>query len=472
MTAMALLRRGVVPGALAGIAGGLVFGAAMISVGTLPSVASIVRSHSAPVGFALHMVIAAIIGAIFGLLVVNQRARASETLFWGLIYGSFWWFLGPQTLLPILAGKPVAWDLARGQALLPSLIGHLFYGAVTATVFAMLRRDAAPATRRAWLGEILRGLASGIIVIAVLYLASDVVAQGAIRRLALTAVLAGVCYPLLFTTRQEPTGPALIRGTAYGFLWWIVGVLTVPPLLHGHPLGWSHASVLPATSQLPAHLLLGAGIAAVFSRLSALSRVIFVDDIRAFDRRPSGSRELRAIGSGAVAGLAGGLLFTVVMVFVGQLPVVARLVGARSAVTGLIVHLVIAQIIGVSYAILFRRRSYDLASGIGWGISYGFFWWVFGALSLLPLFLGAPLRWNATAMSAAFPSLVGHLVYGAALGAVYFLLESRANPWWVTRTQVEADRVAIQREQTFGSAPALWGLTAVIALVLPLFVRA
>lgn len=60
----------------------------------------------------------------------------SELLFWGLVYGALWWFLGPLTLLPILLGQSVTWDLVSGQNLPPSLFGHLAYGAVTAAVFA------------------------------------------------------------------------------------------------------------------------------------------------------------------------------------------------------------------------------------------------------------------------------------------------------------------------------------------------
>jgi hypothetical protein len=54
------------------------------------------------------------------------------------------------------------------------------------------------------------------------------------------------------------------------------------------------------------------------------------------------------------------------------------------------------------------------------------------------------------------------------LGSTYYLLEARANPWWVTRNQAETDRVLAQRSQTLGSAPALWGLTVLIALTIPL----
>lgn len=108
-------------GALAGLVGGLVFGGVMVLIGFLPTVASIVRTDSPAVGFAVHMLLAAIIGSVFGVLVARQR----ELLFWGLAYGVLWWFLGPLTLLPILLGRPVAWDVATAQALIPSLLGHL-----------------------------------------------------------------------------------------------------------------------------------------------------------------------------------------------------------------------------------------------------------------------------------------------------------------------------------------------------------
>ena len=40
--------------------------------------------------------------------------------------------------------------------------------------------------------------------------------------------------------------------------------------------------------------------------------------------------------------------------------------------------LVISDLIGISYGLLFQRQSYDIGSALGWGVSYGFFWWIFG----------------------------------------------------------------------------------------------
>lgn len=456
-------------GAAAGLAGGLVFGAAMAVVGTLPSVAQIVRSDSAVLGFALHMLIAAVIGAGFGLLVAHQQVRGSETLFWGLLYGAFWWFLGPQTLLPILTGGPVAWDLAGAREVFPSLVGHLVYGGVTALVFVALRRRGVQ-RRRPRIGPLLRGVSAGVVTAVALYVGFDVMAGAELGTLAVLGVLAGAGYPLLFGGRREAPGPALVRGAVYGFLIWVLAALTVTPLLRGGTLGWSRDSAVAAVAQLPPSVLLGAGVAVLFGLLGALGSALFVDDVRMRHREAPGGRGLRALGHGAVAGLAGGAVFTAVLVAVDGLPQIAQIMGSQASAAGLLIHLVIAQLIGVTYAVLFRGSSFDLASGIGWGVSYGFFWWVLGALTLLPALTGSVPGWDAAAISVAFPSLVGHLGYGAALGAVHYRLVSRADPWWINRSDAEADRVSARRSQALGSAPALWGLTVLIALIVPLLV--
>jgi uncharacterized membrane protein YagU involved in acid resistance len=158
------------------------------------------------------------------------------------------------------------------------------------------------------------------------------------------------------------------------------------------------------------------------------------------------------------------------MLQIGYLPTVARLAGSTSLGTGLVVHLLISVFIGASYGLLFRRRSYDVGSALGWGVSYGFFWWVLGALTLLPVLLGGSPQWNADAVAATFPSLVGHLAYGAALGLAYFHLEARISPWWLARTQAEADRARLRRQETLTAAPALWSLIVLVALTVPLLV--
>lgn len=469
MSAMARVRRDSLTGAVAGLAGGLVFGSAMNALGTLPSVAQIARSNSAGVGFALHMLIAALIGAGFGVLVSQQHVRGSEIVLWGVVYGAFWWFLGPQTLLPILDGRAPVWDLAAAQQLFPSLIGHLFYGGVTAAVFIVLRRrSTVPARPRA--GVLLRGAAAGAAMAGLLSGLVDGPAGTGPGHFVVLGILAGTSYPLLFGADGENTGPALVRGTAYGFLVWVLADLTVSPVWHSSTLGWSRQAAGDAVHRLPASVLLGAGIAVVFGWLGALARGLFVDDIRMLHREAPGGWGLRASAYGALAGLVGGCVYTLVLLAVNGLPQIAQITGSRAPAAGLLIHLVIAQIIGVAYAVAFRRSSFDTASGIGWGLSYGFFWWVLGSLTLLPVLTGATPNWDPAALAAAFPELVGHLAYGAALGAVHYRLEARANPWWLSRNDAEAQRMAARRTLTLGSAPALWALTVLVAITVPLLV--
>ncbi|MFD0664074.1 hypothetical protein [Thermocatellispora tengchongensis] len=396
------LRAAVLPGAVAGVAGGLVFGAAMAMLGTLPTVASIVRADSPYTGFAVHLVIAVVLGIGFAALVSRQRARAGELLFWGLAYGAFWWFLGPQTLLPLLRGLPVAWDLAGARALVPSLIGHLCYGTAVALVLVLLSgsRDRVRSGLRPTV--LLRGAAAGLLAGSVVG-GLGVMAGASPGPLPLAGLPLGLGYPLLFSAEREGAGPAIVRGAAYGFLCWIAAELTLPPLLRDGVLDWSHTAAAAAAGRLPGYILLGALTSALFTLLGALAAGLFTDDVRLARTEAPGARGLRATGHGILAGLAGGLVFTGVMVAAGALPTVARLVGGQSAAVGLLVHLVIAQIVGVSYAVLFRRRGFDLASGLGWGVSYGFVWWVLGGLTLLPVLLGGEPRWSAAGMAAAFP---------------------------------------------------------------------
>jgi uncharacterized membrane protein YagU involved in acid resistance len=147
---------------------------------------------------------------------------------------------------------------------------------------------------------------------------------------------------------------------------------------------------------------------------------------------------------------------------------VASLIGSTSPLTGFIVHLIISDLIGISYGLLFQRQSYDAGSALGWGLSYGFFWWILGPLTLMPILLGAPPQWTIEAAAGALGSLIGHLIYGAGLGITFYLLEARHNPWWIPVRQVQATRIERRKAQVFSSAPALWVMVVIVALTIPI----
>ena len=281
-------------------------------------------------------------------------------------------------------------------------------------------------------------------------------------------LLAGLGFALLYPQSTGSSGATLIRGMVYGFLWWVAGALTILPLLDGHKLAWSASAARDGFATWPGYLLFGAAVALSYHWLEALVRLLFADDVGSSDNEGPGTQGLRAIGYGLQAGLVGGLLFTVVMAQVGFLSQVARLIGSTSVLTGVFVHLLIAIGIGVSYGLFFRRQTYDIGSALGWGASYGLLWWVLGSLTLMPVLLGTASQWTAEMAANAYPALVGHLLYGAGVGVAFYLLERRSNPWWISRTEVEAKRVAQRKEQVLTAAPALWTLMIAIGLTVPI----
>ncbi len=127
-------------GARAGLIGGLVSMPVMIATGVLPKVAGI---DSTLVGFRaviIHLSVSAAIGMTYGLLFRDETSTPGDAISWGWLFGLIWWYLGPMTLLPLLLTGVCDWSTDAASALLPSLFGHLIYGAVTAVVFFLFDR--------------------------------------------------------------------------------------------------------------------------------------------------------------------------------------------------------------------------------------------------------------------------------------------------------------------------------------------
>ena len=122
-------------GALAGLVGGVVFGAMMGMLGMLPMVAGLIGSKEAGVGLILHLVFSAIIGAGFGLSFGNRATTLGQGAIWGGLYGFIWWLLGPLLIMPSMMGMGPQFGMALAPPMLMSLIGHLIYGVLTGLVY-------------------------------------------------------------------------------------------------------------------------------------------------------------------------------------------------------------------------------------------------------------------------------------------------------------------------------------------------
>jgi hypothetical protein len=104
----------------------------------LTNVASLDISFTTWHGLFFYLLVATLIGMAFGILFRNESANLGTGVAWGWLFGLMWWYLGPLTLLPLLLTGVCDWSTDAVSAMLPSLIGHLIFGAVTAFVFLML----------------------------------------------------------------------------------------------------------------------------------------------------------------------------------------------------------------------------------------------------------------------------------------------------------------------------------------------
>ena len=140
------------------------------------------------------------------------------------------------------------------------------------------------------------------------------------------------------------------------------------------------------------------------------------------------SSAARAVAAGAPAGVVGGLAFGVAMAQLGVLPTVATLVGLGSSRAGFAVHLAISAVVGAGFGLMVRRQRCGPSEMMFLGTAYGALWWCLGPLTLQPLVLGQSPAWDVAAAQRAFPSLVGHLLFGVGTALVFVVLHGPGDP--------------------------------------------
>src|SRR5258705_4038216 len=201
--------------------------------------------------------------------------------------------------------------------------------------------------------------------------------------------------------------------------------MTLMPLWQGRNLDWSYLHGQELYGSLVGHVVYGLIVGTIYATADRLWIALFIEsDPINRQPEPPGSRTVRSIGWGAVAGLVGGLVFLPIIAVVTGLSQLAGFVGGASPIVGVIVHLFISALIGVSYGLLFEHESPDFAAGIAWGLLYGLVWWFLGRLTLFPILQGLSFTWTHEAAADALPLLIGHLIYGAVTAACFFLFLS------------------------------------------------
>jgi uncharacterized membrane protein YagU involved in acid resistance len=274
----------------------------------------VIRSHNVTV--ALHFGIAILIGATFGLLFQRDVRGYGSSMGWGLGYGIFWWFFGPLTLLPLLAGTGLDWSADQGTELFGSLVGHILYGLIVGVAYATVdrlwvrlliqsdplnREPEGPGLRlfRSLRWGAFAGLVGGLVSSPILF------ATGVLSTVAgldthlsgfhgflihlLVSALIGMSYGLLFRNEASSLGLGVMWGWLFGLIWWYIGPMTLLPLLLTGECDWRAGAASALLPSLTGHLIFGAITALVFLLLERrYTKALFMDPRTA-------ARELRRI---------------------------------------------------------------------------------------------------------------------------------------------------------------------------------
>jgi uncharacterized membrane protein YagU involved in acid resistance len=424
-------------------------------------------------------------GALFALLGSSRATSPGAGLLWGLSYALLLWLLGPASLFPLLGGAPAMGMLDSARARFPELFAYLLCLGAPLGIALGTWGSLRPVAQRAGL-SLPRALIVGALAGAIggwvfgkwmeqidFYLIIAGLVGSSSRSVGVSlhfaiAIVIGVSFGLLFQRDVRGAGSSMGWGVAYGLLWWFLGPLTLLPLLQGRPLNWSYERGGALFGSLVGHCIYGVVVGLVYAAIDRLWVAFFYDtDPINREVEGPGATSLRVVGWGAAASLVGGLLFSLVMVATGALPRVAALVGGVSPQLGFVVHLLISALIGMSYGLLFQHEAPTVGAGIAWGLLYGLIWWFIGPLTLFPILLGGGFTWTTAAAGTALPSLIGHLLYGAATAAVFMLLERRHDTWLQLDPRIAA-REARRRRPVGTPAPALWLFVIGLGVLLPI----
>lgn len=429
-----------------------------------------------------------IYGGLFGLLGAPRAFSPGAGLVWGLGYAFLLWLAIPAGILPVLFERmPEMGMLDAARHHFPELIAYvLCYGlplGVTLGVWGGLRPQPGRA-RFSWARAIVVGGLGGIVggwafgkwmaqanffplIAGLVNSESSMVGQ---TLHGVFAIIIGATFGLLFQQDVRGHGSSMGWGLAYGLFWWFLGPLTILPIWQGHalPLDWSYQHGGELFGSLVGHVIYGLLLGLVYATLDRLW-VGFFTESDPINREPegAGTRTLQSLGWGAAASLAGGLLFSLVMLAVGFLPKVASLIGASSPLVGFLVHLIISALIGMSFGLLFQHEAPNLGSGVAWGLIYGLIWWFLGPLTLMPILLGQPFVWTTEVAGVLLPSLIGHLLYGATTAFIFMLLERRHAKWLLLDPRLAV--VEARRRRPVGTpAPGLWLFALGVGVLLPI----
>ena len=428
----------------------------------------------------------AFFGLAFALFFSARTTSAGAGLIWGLGAAFLMWIIFPAGILPLLFGMGHSMArLSDARDHFPQLVAYLLCLGMPVGMALGIRgglRKAAGKARFYWGRAIVVGGFSGILggmIFGRWSSAGDffplIVGLGELNSRAATvpvqfgvAMLIGASFGLLFQRDVRGYGSSMGWGLGFAIFSWFLGPLTVFPLVSRMPFDWSADQGSDLFGSLVGYILYGLILGVAYATIDRLWVKLFIES-DPLNREPEGPgiHVLRSLGWGAFAGLVGGLVSSPAMLATDVLPKIAGLDSSFSILRGLLVHLLVSVVIGMTFGLLFRHESSSLGLGVMWGWLFGVIWWYLGPMTFLPLLLTGECDWRASAASALLPSLLGHLIYGAATALTFLLLEARYSRRLLLNPRTAARE--LRRIRPVGTpAPALWLFALGMGVLLPI----
>lgn len=97
---------------------------------------------------------------------------------------------------------------------------------------------------------------------------SQSTAVGWVIHLMISAMI-GIGFAIVFHNLTETKSRSVMAGLIYGAIWWVLGPLTLMPLMMGMGLQWSAAAASAAMPSLVGHLIYGLILGWTYSYLAS-----------------------------------------------------------------------------------------------------------------------------------------------------------------------------------------------------------